>query len=180
MAVRTFNSIPRIVTACYRFRKFPSLEVIWHTKPTSYWIVQYGCETWFIIMRNTTNKCIYRYGNSFDYKQCGLLHVSTNYCGHLQGGVLWRIYCIERWNKWIYGYKISCQRNLTYYICKLNCFNAVCNIAFIEHLPEDGHNSWPKHVAGYAVYNKINLHICVSTGFSRFSWLITSAWSEII
>ena len=36
----------------------------------------------------------------------------------------------------------------------LNYFDIPCNICFKEHLPEDGHNSWPKHVAGYAVYNK--------------------------
>ena len=29
------------------------------------------------------------------------------------------------------------------------------------HLPEDGHNKWPKGVEGYAVYNIINLHICI-------------------
>jgi len=40
------------------------------------------------------------------------------------------------------------------------CFNALCNISFKEHLPEDGHNSWPKHV----IYNAINLHICICTG----------------
>jgi len=32
-----------------------------------------------------------------------------------------------------------------------------------EHLPEEGHNRWPKHVGGYAVYNTISLHICVCT-----------------
>jgi hypothetical protein len=30
-----------------------------------------------------------------------------------------------------------------------------------EHLPEEDHNRWPKHVAGYTVYNTINLHICI-------------------
>jgi len=42
-------------------------------------------------MRNTTNKCIYQYVNLFCYKQRIILHVLTTYCGHLQGGVLWRI-----------------------------------------------------------------------------------------
>jgi len=32
-------------------------------------------------------------------------------------------------------------------------FNILCNIAFKEHLHGDGHIRWPKHVAGYAVYN---------------------------
>ena len=31
------------------------------------------------------------------------------------------------------------------------------------NVPEDGHNRWPKHVGGYAVYNTINLHICIWT-----------------
>jgi len=26
---------------------------------------------------------------------------------------------------------------------------------FKEHLPEDGHNRWPKHVGGYAVYMRL-------------------------
>jgi len=37
----------------------------------------------------------------------------------------------------------------------------LCNISFTEHLREIGHNKWPKHVAGYADYNTINLHICM-------------------
>ena len=37
----------------------------------------------------------------------------------------------------------------------------LCNISFTEHLPEDGHNSWPKHVAGHTVYTTVNLHICI-------------------
>jgi hypothetical protein len=31
------------------------------------------------------------------------------------------------------------------------------------YIPEDGHNSWSKHVAGYAVYNTINSHIYICT-----------------
>ena len=31
-------------------------------------------------------------------------------------------------------------------------FYHLCNVSFKEHLPEDGHNRWPKHVAGHAVY----------------------------
>jgi len=38
-----------------------------------------------------------------------------------------------------------------------------------KHLPEDGQNSWPKHAAGYAVYNTINLYICISTDWSYLS-----------
>ena len=53
------------------------------------------------------------------------------------------------------------------YICKLNYFGVLCNIHFKEHLPEDGHNAWPKHVAGCAVYNIINLHICICTGWGH-------------
>jgi len=47
----------------------------------------------------------------------------------------------------------------------VNFFNVPCNVSFKEHLPENGHDRWPKHVTGYAVYNKINLHICVSIWF---------------
>jgi len=36
-----------------------------------------------------------------------------------------------------------------------------CNISFKEHLPEEGHSRWPKHVAGYVEYKIINLHICM-------------------
>jgi len=41
------------------------------------------------------------------------------------------------------------------------CFNVLCILSFKEHLPEDGHNKWPKHIVGYAGYNVINLHICL-------------------
>jgi len=51
-------------------------------------------------------------------------------------------------------------------ICKLNCFNTVYKLSFKEHLTEDGRNSWPKHVAGYAVYTTIGVHICMCTGWS--------------
>ena len=50
-------------------------------------------------------------------------------------------------------------------ICKLNYFNALCNIFFKEHLPVDGHNRWPKHVADYALYDTINLRIGICTCF---------------
>jgi hypothetical protein len=37
------------------------------------------------------------------------------------------------------------------------------------HLPEDGHNRWPKH-GGYAVYYTINLlHICIFTCWLWYS-----------
>jgi len=45
----------------------------------------------------------------------------------------------------------------------VNCFDVLCTTSLQAHLPEDGHNRWPKHVAGYAVYNEINLRICVCT-----------------
>jgi len=40
-----------------------------------------------------------------------------------------------------------------YIYCIINNINydVLCNISFKEHLPEDGHNRWPKHVGGYAV-----------------------------
>jgi hypothetical protein len=36
----------------------------------------------------------------------------------------------------------------------------VWNGILSEQLPEDGRNRWPKHVAGYGIYNAINLHMC--------------------
>ena len=47
------------------------------------------------IMRNKTNKCIYKYVNLLYNKQHSLLHVSVTYCSHLQGGVLLRIHYTE-------------------------------------------------------------------------------------
>ena len=35
------------------------------------------------------------------------------------------------------------------------------------HLPEDGHNRRPKHVAGYTVYNTVNFHISVCMCWSQ-------------
>jgi hypothetical protein len=57
--------------------------------------------------------------------------------------------------------------DLKCYICKVNRFDALCNIIFREHFPEDGQNSWPKHAAGYAVYNIINLYI-----YMYLHWLV--------
>jgi hypothetical protein len=57
---------------------------------------------------------------------------------------------------------------LKFCICKLNYFDVLCNISFKEHLPEDGNNAWPKHEAGYAFCNAINLNICIHT-FGRIS-----------
>ena len=69
------------------------------------WMSQYlaaitqGCSPYLNnILRNTTNKCTYKYVDLLYYKQCSLPHVSATYCGHLQGGVLWRIYYIGRQN----------------------------------------------------------------------------------
>jgi hypothetical protein len=43
-------------------------------------------------MRNVNYNCNYRYVNLLHYKQRSLIHVSATYCGHLQGGVICRIY----------------------------------------------------------------------------------------
>jgi len=40
------------------------------------------------------NKCVYKYVNVLHYKEQSLLHVSATYCGHLQEGLLGRIYYI--------------------------------------------------------------------------------------
>ena len=36
-------------------------------------------------------------------------------------------------------------------IIYLKFFGDLSNISFKEHLPENGHNRWPKHVGGYAL-----------------------------
>jgi hypothetical protein len=44
------------------------------------------------------------------YKQPNTLHISATYCGHLQVGVLGRMYCIDRQNNLICIYKVlSCK-----------------------------------------------------------------------
>ena len=43
----------------------------------------------------------------------------------------------------------------------LNYFDGLCNTFFKGRLPEGGHNRWPKHAAGYAVYNNTNLYTSV-------------------
>jgi hypothetical protein len=54
-------------------------------------------------------------------------------------------------------------------IVYLQFFDVLCNTSFKEHLPEDGQSRWPKHVAGYPVYNTINLHISICNCWSCFS-----------
>jgi hypothetical protein len=98
---------------------------------------------WWFIMRNTTNKCTYKYLNLLYYS---LLHVSATYCGHLQGDGPFKIYYTERQN-----------------ICNLNYIDFLCNISFKEHLPEVGHKRWPKHVRGCVDYDTINLYISIWT-----------------
>jgi hypothetical protein len=51
-------------------------------------------------------KCEYKYLNLLYYRKRSLLHVSATHCGHLQGGLLRRIYYIERQNDFMYKYKI--------------------------------------------------------------------------
>jgi hypothetical protein len=60
---------------------------------------------WWIIMRNRTNKYIYRYVNLLYYKRLSLLHVSATYCDHLEGSFLLTIYDIECQNNLMYKYK---------------------------------------------------------------------------
>jgi len=42
-------------------------------------------------------------------------------------------------------------------------------ISFKEGLPEDGQNSWSKHVGRCAFYSTINLRICIWTCWSYIS-----------
>jgi hypothetical protein len=58
---------------------------------------------------------------------------------------------------------------VTHYVF-VNCFNVRRNTSFKEHLPEDGHSRWPKHVGGYAINTRVNLHIGMCTCWSCFSW----------
>jgi len=46
---------------------------------------------------------------------------------------------------------------------KLNYFVVQCNIPFKVHLPENGHNRYPQHLEGYAVYNTIHLQVLTCT-----------------
>ena len=50
-------------------------------------------------------------------------------------------------------------------------------MAFKTHLPEDGYNSWPKPLGGYALYNVINIRICICI-FLLF--LIKYFWNIIV
>jgi hypothetical protein len=54
-------------------------------------------------------------------------------------------------------------------MCKLNYFDVLHNISFIEHVPDNGDNRRPTHVAGYAVYNTKNIHNCTHTCWLYFS-----------
>jgi hypothetical protein len=49
------------------------------------------------------------------------------------------------------------------------------NVSFRENFLENGHSRWPKHVAGYAVYNAINLHICMCTDWV---WFVVTTWQS--
>ena len=63
-------------------------------------------------------------------------------------------------------YVLSCVLIRCVYICKSNYFDILCTISFKEHLLEDGHNRWPKQVGGYAIYNTVNLRVCICTYWS--------------
>ena len=69
----------------------------------------------------------------------GCLHVSAICCYIQRCNVSWNIKCC------LFIFVI--------------CFDVLHNTSCKEQLPEDNHNSWPKHVAGYAVYNTTDLHI---------------------
>jgi hypothetical protein len=43
----------------------------------------------------------------------------------------------------------------------MRLFNILCNASCKEHLPEDGHNRWPKHVGGCADCTIINMDIYI-------------------
>ena len=56
-----------------------------------------------------------------------------------------------------------------FYSTFVNRFHVICNISVKEHLPEEGHNRQPKHVAGYAAYTTINLRTSMYTCWSCLS-----------
>jgi hypothetical protein len=75
--------------------------------------------------------------------------VSAINCGHIQGGVLWKILFVERQN----NLQIYHVKYIKFYHCIfVNCFDVLRNTVFKEYLPEDDHNWSPRHVGGYAVY----------------------------
>ena len=50
-------------------------------------------------------------------------------------------------------------------------------MSFTEHLPEDGHSRWPKHVGGYTVYNTVNyLTVYALVGFTSHKVGLRSVW----
>jgi len=51
--------------------------------------------------------------------------------------------------KCLYRYLNVLQYKLNVFY--VSYFDVLCNISFKDHLSEDGHNKWPKHVRGYAV-----------------------------
>jgi len=55
------------------------------------------------------------------------------------------------------------------HICKLNYSDVLCNISLKEHLPEDGHNMWPKHVGDYATCYGINVYVYIYALVGRIS-----------
>jgi len=55
-----------------------------------------------LIKINKSNRYMYKYVNLLYYKERSLLHVSAIYCGHLQGGVLWK-YIIQNVQKHLQG-----------------------------------------------------------------------------
>ena len=63
---------------------------------------------------------------------------------------------------YIYIYIYCCvlirRKSYVIYIF-VNCFNVSC---FKQNFLEDGNNRCPKYVAGYIVYDTINLHIIIS------------------
>jgi len=69
----------------------------------------------------------------------------------------------------VYILTVLCK---TWHYIFVNCFDILCSISLKEHLPEDAHIKWPKHVAGYTVYTKINLHIFICI------WLCFSLWKS--
>ena len=116
-----------------------------------------------------------------------LLHVLTTYCGHLQqyvrladattlpymdGDVIYT--ALEHLSIIIFSTNIFiCILYLNIFSTLFFTLNIVylsvgcvvlCNMSFKKHLPEYGHNRWPKHVGDlWCLYSVINSYIFIYT-----------------
>jgi hypothetical protein len=126
---------------------------------------------WWFVIRNKTIQYVYSHIHLLCYKQLTVLHVSATCCGDLQVAVLWRMCyreCQNSLHMWILKFWVKGLKSVLKYKILIKIIKILhCNVhiqlftSFKEQLLEDGHNRWPKHEAGYAVYNTVSLHISI-------------------